>query len=76
MLSFAIDSAYHIQQTGTPNNSLVTSFLEKQESGPAAEREERALEMIAATVYSGKHRVVIDVLLMPIIFSSQPDQIP
>jgi len=54
------------QQTGTPNTSLVTSFLEKQESGPAAQREERALEMIAATVYSGKHWVVIDVLLMPI----------
>lgn len=31
--------------------------------------EERALEMIAATVYSGKHQVVIDVLLMPILHS-------
>jgi hypothetical protein len=54
---------------------LITNFLEKQESGPAAEREERALEMIAATVYSGKHRVVIHVLLMPIPLP-KPDQIP
>ena len=32
--------------------------------------EERALEMIAATVYSSKHQVVIDVLLIPILLHS------
>ena len=48
------ETIFYFQQEGTAVSSLVSDFFEKKITVGASEREEKAIENIAYTVYGGE----------------------